>query len=832
MTLARPFQLSGIAIGLVLLLSACQQTRPVEPDTVLSESPAAAGTDCTASPADWLSSMPAQQRRILPADCSSASPGALLFSWGSPGDRNGSIPFGFTVRSRGGAQVMSRSDLSAPRFILEQGLPAGDYEWAVSYTNQRGVSSSSQWRRFRVEAPVMAAAMLATDGSSNSKALSARSAQAAPQQAIPDGATLSHTITGKARPRLLPAGSSFAGIAAASRTPENVAVLDSLRASARFALSQPLPAAPLAVVNPTALQVSQLERSVHQTSRSQRAYIETLSVIGRIDNNAAMLASAKQRLMALASWAPDGVSGEKINDHANREIYLALATGIDLIWDSLTATERAQITASLRTRTMQASEALAYLDREPYESHRLTNVRGINQALLLAAGMPGFPEAQGLLARNWDLSRFTLGAWGDKDGSFGNGIAYGWYAFINTVPYVAAVRSITGVDLYQLPVLRRAGEQLIAFTAPHHRQPSAFGDGAEVADHYVNYASNYYRLHAQMTRDPVDAWYWQVNPANLSRTNEPQIWQLLMLGVDSSPLPRPQAPTRNSWFFPDAGLAAVHSNSAQSARSSLFFRASRFGAFNHSHADQNSLVYVSQGQPLLINAGYYPYYNSPHHKSVTRATRYKNALTFDGGFGQSESRLGATRPSDPLHSMDASGELLRAEERGQLTLLTGDATLAYRAVNPATGTWVPLLNNAVRSVVVDRANGLVFVYDWATSTTPRRWELNYHSPNAFSADAATVRASNGSASVCLDRHGPASSFAQTMAWDVAPEVSQPAQAHGRFTLLNPTTELAHLTVLREGCRIQPLQVQQQGTRIQVTLGAQTVVFDKRSVSVP
>ncbi|MFN3810606.1 MAG: heparinase II/III family protein [Roseateles asaccharophilus] len=833
MTLARPFQLSGIAIGLVLLLSACQQTRPVEPDTVLSESPAAAGTDCTASPADWLSLMPAHQRRILPADCGSASPGALLFSWGSPGDRNGSIPFGFTVRSRGGAQVMSRSDLSAPRFILEQGLPAGDYEWAVSYTNQRGVSSSSQWRRFRVETPVMAAAaMLAADGSSNSKALSARSAQATPQQAIPDGATLSHTITGKARPRLLPAGSSFVGIAAAAQGSEHQAVLNSMRNIARLALAQAIPPAPTSAASGSTLAAVQDTRLVRQTARTQREQIEILGLLGRLDNNSAMLAAARQRLLGLAAWAPNGVSSEAANDQANREIYLALATGLDLLWAELSGAERSQIARALRDRVLQANQALAYLDREPYDSHSIGNVRWITQTLLLAAGLPEFPEAQSLLARNWDLSRFTLGIWGDKDGSFGNGIAYGWYAFVSAVPYVAAVRSITGVDLYQLPFLRRAGEQLIAFTAPNRRQPSAFGDETETLDLYTYYASNYYRLHAQMTRDPVDAWYWQVNPANLSRTNEPQIWQLLMLGVDSSPLPRPQAPTRNSWFFPDAGLAAVHSNSAQSARSSLFFRASRFGAFNHSHADQNSLVYVSQGQPLLINAGYYPYYNSPHHKSVTRATRYKNALTFDGGFGQSESRLGAARPSDPLHSMDASGELLRAEERGQLTLLTGDATLAYRAVNPATGTWAPLLNNAVRSVVVDRANGLVFVYDWATSTTPRRWELNYHSPNAFSADAATVRASNGGASVCLDRHGPASSFAQTMAWDVAPEVSQPAQAHGRFTLLNPSTELAHLTVLREGCRIQPLQVQQQGTRIQVTLGAQTVVFDKRSVSVP
>lgn len=821
--LARPHRLSGAAIAVMLLLSACQQTKPVEPDAeIITKEPTAAGQTCTPLPADWLSLVPGQQRRILPVDCDRTGPGPALFSWADPSDRNTSIPFGFSVRSSGGTVVFSKTDLGVPRFILEPGLNPGNYEWAVSYTNLRGAKVSTQWRRFTVDAP-MAMTLSASTRSSSSSSV---------DSVMPTGQALGVAAAAKARPRLLPAGSSFARLLESAKTADYLPVLEALRASARFAQQQASAPDPVPPAGANATALAQFGFETHRIALAHREYIEALAFIGRLDGNVAMQDSAKQKLLALAGWNPTGVSAENVNDHTNREIYLALATGLDLLWDSLSSTERARLIAAIRTRTLQAVAALGYLDKEPYESHRLTNVRGLNQTLLLMAGAPGFPEAQSLLAQTWDLSRFTLSAWGDKDGSFGNGIAYAWYAFFSTVPYVAAVRTISGVDLYKHTGLGRSSEQLIAFTAPNYLHPSAFGDGTETTELYKYYAANQFRLHAQMTRNPVDAWYWQVNPNNLARPNSPQIWQLLLLGVDSSPLPRPQAPTQNSWFFPDAGMAAVHTNSAQSARTSLFFRSSRFGAFNHSHADQNSLVYFSQGQPLLINAGYYPYYNSPHHKSVARATRYKNALTFDGGFGQSESTSGSTRPSDPLHSMDASGELLRTEERGSLTILTGDATLAYRAANLSTGNWTPLLSNAVRSVVMDRASGLVFVYDWATSTSPRRWELNYHSPNAFSADASTVKASNGGASVCLDRYGPASSFAQTMAWEIAPEVTLPAQAHGRFTMLNPSTELAHLTVLRDSCRIQPVQVQQQGTRIQVTLGAQTIVFDKRVVTTP
>lgn len=817
--------LTRVSAALVLLaLTACQQpqNRPSEPDMLRIDPPAAGvsnnsgSTVCTPLAADWLELLPSHLKRIQPLDCSSQS-GTPLFSWGEAGDRQTSIPWGFTIRPQGGgAALLSRSDVTSHRLQIDRVLAPGNYEWAVSYTSTSGARINTQWRRFTVSTPIIAFA----------KGLTA-SAAPATTSALPDGSTIALAAAAKARPRVLPAGSNYAKIAAAAQTAENLPVLTELRGKAKFALTQTIPLAPESAKGQTGLKAVVDIRTVRQTARFERDYIETLATIGRIDGNAAMTTGAKQRLLALASWSPSGASSEATNDQANREIYLALAMGIDMLWGELSANERTAITLPLRSRVLQASAALSYLDREPYDSHGNGNVRWLNQTLLLAAGLPGFPEAQAMLTRLWDLSRFTLGTWGDVDGSFGNGIAYGWYASISTVPYVASVRAIADVDLYQLDYLRRAGEQLMAFTPPNIKQPSAFGDETETDDLYATYAHNYYRLHAQMTRSPEDAWYWRVNPLNISRPKDAIIWQLLLLGADSRPLPAPVAPSQNTWVSRDAGLAAMHVDAKASARTSVFFRSSRFGAFNHSHADQNSVVYVSQGKPLLIGGGYYPYYNSPHHMAVGRATRYKNALSFDGGFGQSESVAGASRPSNPAHSMDASGAITYNENRGALSAVTGDATLAYRAINPQTGTWVPMLSNAVRSVVMDRANSITLIYDWATSAKARQWELNFHSPNAFVADASTVKASNGASTVCLDRHGQATSFAQTMAWDVPPENNSPAQAHARFTALSPSTELAHLTVLRDGCKIVPLQVNQQGTRIAVVLGNQVISFDKR-----
>lgn len=804
---------AGTTLVALLLLGACQQAKPPVPDTglILSEPPAA-GTACAPLAADWLERLPAQQRRILPADCQQVST-TPLFSWGEPNDRLAGTAWSFALRRAGSAVQVSRSDIYEPRLQLTQTLPAGDYEWAVAYTNSRGATSSTQWRRFTIVA------------SPTAQTLSSSSASTA-AWSMPDGQTLAQQLLARSRPRMLASGSSYARIKAAALSADHLPVLNALRSRATTALSQAVPASP-----DSAAAGSLATSSLQQTARAERFRIENLALIGRLDANASMIAAARQRLLALGAWSPTGLSSHSGNVQANREIFLALAEGLDLLWDDLSSSERNGLSLALRSRLLQATQALSVLDRSPYDSIGVATVRWVNQALLLAVGLPGFPEAQSLFARHWELSRFTLGAWGDQDGSFGNGIAYAWYALNSTVPYVAAVRATTGVDLYQLPYLRRAGEQLMAFTAPNLRQSNAYGDELETQDLYAYYSPSYYRLHAQLTRSAQDAWYWQANPANLSKPSDALIWQLLLLGVDASTLPKPEAPSQNDWFFADAGLAALHVDARLSARTSLFFRASRFGAYNHSHADQNSIVYVSQGQPLLVNAGYDPYYGSPHHNN-TRSTRYKNALSFDGGYGQSESLSTTGKPADPLHSMDASGTLLRTESRANLAAVTGDATLAYRAYSTQSWSWVPLLGNAVRSVVMDKSSGVTLVYDWATSSTPRQWELNFHSPNPFSANASTVMASKGGASVCLDRYGPATSFAQTQAWEVAPENGLPAQAHGRFTVLSRSTEFAHLTVLRDSCRDAPLQVSQSGSRITVQLGTQRIVFEQRQLSLP
>jgi hypothetical protein len=809
-TPARTASTTRLACAAALLLAGCQQPKPpqVDLDALHADPPASGTGSCPVLASDWLSLLPAQQRRNEPAHCSQHG-GTPLFAWGEPRDRQTGSAYAFSLRQAGGAVLQSRSGLAEPRLRLAQSLPAGDYEWAVSYTAATGSAQTTQWRRFSLSAP---------DG------------QARPHDLI-DGSLLAAQVAARARPRMLAAGSSFDTLRSAAQQAEHLPALTLLRKRANAALNASLPAAPAApALGANALAQAQSLAALVQTARSERLQLEALATLARLDGNASQLAAAKRRLLALAAWPAAGSTSEAGASEANRELTLALAQGLDLLWNDLSSSERSQVSAPLRERLMQTSKALALLDREPFHGPSLLNLRAHTQALLLAAGLPGFPEAQTLLASAWELHRHSLQTWG-YDGNLGPAIAQGWEQFASATELAAAVRTVAAVNLYSLSVQRRSAEQLIAFTPAGQPQGPAFGDGTEARDPYERHSAAL-RLHAQQGRDLAAIWYWQARAGNVGSPTDASIWQLLLLGVDRNPLPTGSATLANDWFSSQAGLAALHNDVRRPDRSSVYFRSSRFGSYGAAQAEQNALVYVSQGQPLLVNAGSTPFPGSPHHRS-TRAARYKNTLSVDGGLGQAEPNAGATRPGDPLATMDAGGALIRTQSSGNYAAVSGDASAAYRAVDSARNAWTPLLTNAVRSVVMDKANGLTFVYDWASSAQPRQWELNWHAPNAFVADAATVRASNGGASVCIDRHGPATQFSQTSAWDVPPETAQAPTAHGRFSTLARSAEFAHLSVLREGCRSASLQVQQNGTQISVLVnGRDTLQFDRRALSLP
>ena len=97
----------------------------------------------------------------------------------------------------------------------------------------------------------------------------------------------------------------------------------------------------------------------------------------------------------------------------------------------------------------------------------------------------------------------------------------------------------------------------------------------------------------------------------------------------------------------------------------LMFKSSPYGSFNHSHGDQNSFVVYGYGEPLLIDSGYYDWYNSPHDKEWTRQTKAHNCVIVNG-------------EGQPIHDKSATGEILRHFTSPRFDYTCGDATTAYK----------------------------------------------------------------------------------------------------------------------------------------------------------
>ncbi|MCV2357168.1 DUF4962 domain-containing protein [Paucibacter sp. B2R-40] len=760
--------------------------------------------------ADFIDSATWTTRRLEPRDCAIVQTSTPVFSWRQPTTRDTKVAWIFRLNKPNGELVLTRQS-SSPRLLLaDQSLAPGQYTWTVSYTDNKKVLITSEARRFSV-----------ATGASNAT--------------LPSGLALANAAASKPHPRLVPTGSTPTKIAAAARASELGTSFSAFLTAADTALATPPTAAPVSAPR-AALSVADAGAliAIKKQTEAEHAAIEALGYGFIFTGDLKYQKAGIDHVMALAAWSTTGPTSEAIQDQANRQIYLALAKGLDFFGAALTSQQTATIVATLKDRIQQARADVATLDANPYNSHVLTAAQLITEALLYAVGTTGFPEAKTWLAESWEVwLTGTIGIWGGSDGAYGNGEAYGWYTMANFANSVATARLIAGVDLSKWASVGKFGNSQIAFTNVPGPSRSSFGDDNERSSHFWDYSSDSYRLYASLTRDPVHEWYWRQNSASLAYRWAVTPANYMMLGLYPS-RPAATAPSLNSSLFEDAGLVAIHSKAADPARSSVFFRSSRLGSFSHSHADNNSFNFSSKGLPLLISGGYYPYYGSPHHLTVARATRFKNALTFDGGIGQAEPSANPTAPGKPVDTMDARGQLINFTDTGTWAATTGDASLAYQGQNQTTAVWSPVLSNAIRSIAYNRSEKVLIIYDWATSTSNRTWELNFQSLTLPTVSGKTVKIVNGVASACIDVYGMAGNApALFSGFPVAPENGAADQHRARYSAASPSKELAAVTVIREDCRAVPVTVNLTGTSAAVTInGGTAAVFDKKLVKLP
>jgi hypothetical protein len=615
---------------------------------------------------------------------------------------------------------------------------------------------------------------------------------------VPDSAVM-RSRASRSRPRMLPAGFLPYAQWDATRIAERGLALKNLTNDVvRRSVNQgptdslwPLTAAG----GSTAAFVAQ-QASIHDLINRTAEQLEAAVLVYKLSPNQTYLTEAIKRADELAALNPKGPTSFVNQDQGTRAIALTLAKTIDLLDGKIDATRRARWVEVVRVRGIDMYNDLAgnngRLDQFPFDSHGANNLGFL--ALVSALMLNEFPEATVWFDFSTRAYIHQVYAWSGSEGGYSQGTYYGGAAIDGAVRIWDPLTQLTGVNLFDKPWAKGFTKFFVHFVPPG-QQVHVFGDGHESKP----YAPMLKALASRVSSSDA-RWYFN----NLTASED----QLTLLNAPY-PLPVMQfkgavnAPP-NAAVYPSTGFAAMHSDLWNPVRTSLYFKSSPYGAYTHSHADQNGIVLMRNNKVLLSETGWYDYYGSPLWSTWYRETKSHNAITFDGGVGQPSG--GNTL------NLRRKGKITAFSHTAALDYIEGDATLAYDG----------LLTGATRKVWYLRNKDQIVVLDKVSSATARKFEWNFHAPVAINSNAdGTAKIVNDTESLCVRPLTSGSTYETRTG--PAPKAGT-FEAHAAYTRPSATSA-EFLMLLDVGCKKPTVS-------LVVTAAGRTLTVDGQAITLP
>jgi hypothetical protein len=140
------------------------------------------------------------------------------------------------------------------------------------------------------------------------------------------------------------------------------------------------------------------------------------------------------------------------------------------------------------------------------------------------------------------------------------------------------------------------------------------------------------------------------------------------------------------------------------------------GPSNHEHADRNSVIVKAYGERLLHDpyGAAYPY-TEKHW--LLRLTEAHTAVLVDGKGHQYHDGHEGTNPSN------AEAHIVQYEPGERITIVTSDATAAYKLVNPD-------IKKIQRTVVFVKPDVVLFIDEFEKEETPSTFQARFQAFNA------------------------------------------------------------------------------------------------------
>lgn len=349
-------------------------------------------------------------------------------------------------------------------------------------------------------------------------------------------------------------------------------------------------------------------------------------------------AHAKALFLEVCSWDPAtecALHGGKYGDELGLSNARCLPSVYDMLYDLLDEEEKKLAETAIAAYALQCERRIAATDfmANPGNSHvgRLPAYLG-NAAMVLKG--TGYPEE--VLTRWLDTAAEIYGGifpfFGGPDGGWAEGPFYAssytkWY-----LPFFNAVDRFMGISYLDRPFYQRLPHYLIHFNDPA-AEIKPFGDGywchSEDKEWPGFLAQDPFRIYAEKF-GPAEAIAMEKN------IPQPEVFLLhlldVFLPVRKNDKRRITGKASDLQTFPYAGLVSMRNNITGGENTmAVMARASRYGSYSHSHADQGSFVLFYEGTALISPSGYFGRgWGTIHHFQWTTTTAAHNCILVDG----------------------------------------------------------------------------------------------------------------------------------------------------------------------------------------------------------
>ncbi len=481
---------------------------------------------------------------------------------------------------------------------------------------------------------------------------------------------------------------------------------------------------------------------------------------------------ARRRMLHLASWDPEGSTSLFHNDEPGHEIISVIARAYDWIYPLLDQNDKDKICKMLAVRIPQLYKVLINKPFEihPYESHAMGYFIGdlLEACICMADEIPVEEMLEYVLLQLWSP---YFPPYGGDDGGWCEGPSYWQWSTAVFLRIFSLVEQNCGVDLTNKPWLKNTAFFKLYCNPPYSKM-SPFGDGQSGVP---GLSGIMFKLGVTYN-NPYALWYdKQLNakPQGVERFK----YFIETEDTGKSPEDLPQA-----HCFHNIGLACMHSDLANGENNVHFMlRSSPFGAISHAYADQNAFVLFGYGEPLAIASGYYPYYDSPHHRSWTWHTKASNSILVNG-------------EGQKIRNWDSRGKITDFKTTDYAHYAIGDATEAYF------GSVKRFYRHALfLRPTIPEDEPVIILYDDVASQDPSIYDWLLHSIEKMQADeqnkSVTIR--RGAAGLFVQFLTPEQlKFSQTDEFTVPPESdNMPNQWHLNAQTTVADTVAKFITVL-------------------------------------